>query len=130
MDKGILRKWLKSGYMEKSLFHATELGTPQGGIIAPRTQSITASNLSGRLGSSGMRGTEDDTPAPLDVCLLRLYVYGICLALLPHKGRNGSILPAFCFSVVGRFPELYNDLRMHVPCRRVRRIDISSRRRS
>ena len=41
MDKGILRKWLKSGYMEKSLFHATELGTPQGGIITPLTQKQT-----------------------------------------------------------------------------------------
>ena len=34
MDKTILRKWLKSGYMEKSVFYDTEEGTPQGGIIS------------------------------------------------------------------------------------------------
>ncbi len=31
MDQAILRKWLKSGYMEKHFFYATEQGTPQGG---------------------------------------------------------------------------------------------------
>ncbi len=40
MDKGVLRKWLRTGYMEKSIFHATEQGTPQGGIIAPLTQKV------------------------------------------------------------------------------------------
>jgi RNA-directed DNA polymerase len=35
MDKVILRKWLKSGYMEKHAFHPTTEGTPQGGIASP-----------------------------------------------------------------------------------------------
>jgi len=35
MEKMILKKWLKAGYMEKDAFHATEAGTPQGGIISP-----------------------------------------------------------------------------------------------
>jgi RNA-directed DNA polymerase len=35
MEKGILRKWLEAGYMEKQAFHPTEAGTPQGGIISP-----------------------------------------------------------------------------------------------
>ena len=35
MDKGILRKWLKVGYVERKTFHATEEGTPQGSIISP-----------------------------------------------------------------------------------------------
>ena len=39
-DKKILHKWLKSGYIEKEIFHSTEAGTPQGGIISP-----TAANL-------------------------------------------------------------------------------------
>jgi RNA-directed DNA polymerase len=34
-DKTVLRKWLKSGYLEKSVFFDTEDGTPQGGIISP-----------------------------------------------------------------------------------------------
>jgi RNA-directed DNA polymerase len=35
MDKAILRKWLKAGYMDKSVLYPTEDGTPQGGIIIP-----------------------------------------------------------------------------------------------
>ena len=35
MDRVILQKWLKSGYMDKHVFHETTDGTPQGGIISP-----------------------------------------------------------------------------------------------
>ena len=35
MDKVILRKWLKAGYMERNVLHPTEAGTPQGGICSP-----------------------------------------------------------------------------------------------
>jgi len=35
IEKAIMRKWLKAGYIEKSAFHPTEEGTPQGGVISP-----------------------------------------------------------------------------------------------
>src|SRR6202166_3561024 len=35
MDRAILQKWLKSGYMDKHVLHETTDGTPQGGIISP-----------------------------------------------------------------------------------------------
>ena len=35
MDRAILQKWLKSGYMEKHVLHETTDGTPQGGIVSP-----------------------------------------------------------------------------------------------
>src|SRR5439155_18994976 len=35
MNKVILRKWLKAGFMEKDGFVATTEGTPQGGICSP-----------------------------------------------------------------------------------------------
>jgi RNA-directed DNA polymerase len=35
MDKVILRKWLKAGFLEKNVLFATTEGTPQGGIISP-----------------------------------------------------------------------------------------------
>ena len=35
MDRSILRKWLKCGYIERNVFSATDEGTPQGGIISP-----------------------------------------------------------------------------------------------
>jgi retron-type reverse transcriptase len=34
MDKSVLGKWLKAGYIEKTEFYPTEEGTPQGGIIS------------------------------------------------------------------------------------------------
>jgi RNA-directed DNA polymerase len=37
MEKAMLRKWLKSGYMEKNTLYPTEEGTPQGGISALRS---------------------------------------------------------------------------------------------
>jgi RNA-directed DNA polymerase len=46
MDRVILQKWLKSGYMEKHVLHETKDGTPQGGIITPLTQKVI-SNLRG-----------------------------------------------------------------------------------
>ncbi|MCP4699656.1 MAG: group II intron reverse transcriptase/maturase, partial [Gammaproteobacteria bacterium] len=35
MHKRTLAKWLKAGYMEREIFHHTDKGTPQGGIISP-----------------------------------------------------------------------------------------------
>ncbi len=37
MDKAILRKWLKAGYLEHHVLNATDTGTPQGGIVTPPT---------------------------------------------------------------------------------------------
>src|SRR3989442_2625135 len=45
MERTILKKWLKAGYMEKSCFHATEDGTPQGGIISPALANMTLNGL-------------------------------------------------------------------------------------
>lgn len=49
MEKAILRKWLKAGYMEKHSFHPTEEGTPQGGIISPVLANLTLDGLEQRL---------------------------------------------------------------------------------
>jgi len=45
MDRGILRKWLKSGYMEKHVFHPTTEGTPQGGIASPALANYALDGL-------------------------------------------------------------------------------------
>lgn len=45
MDKTILQKWLKAGYMEKGAIHPTTEGTPQGGIISPCLTVIALSGL-------------------------------------------------------------------------------------
>ncbi len=45
MDKAILRKWLKAGFMEKHVLHPTEAGTPQGGICSPVAANLTLDGL-------------------------------------------------------------------------------------
>jgi RNA-directed DNA polymerase len=35
MEKAMLQKWLKAGFMEKHVLYPTEAGTPQGGICSP-----------------------------------------------------------------------------------------------
>lgn len=45
MNKRILRRWLKCGYLEKDAFFATEAGTPQGGIISPQLANMTLDGL-------------------------------------------------------------------------------------
>ncbi len=45
MDKQILRKWLKSGYIESKKLYPTKAGTPQGGIISPTLMNLTLDGL-------------------------------------------------------------------------------------
>ncbi|GAC1316387.1 MAG: hypothetical protein NVSMB28_02330 [Collimonas sp.] len=45
MDKSILRKWLKSGVVDRKQLFATTAGTPQGGIISPALANWTLNGL-------------------------------------------------------------------------------------
>lgn len=45
MEKRVLQKWLKSGYMENRVLFPTEAGTPQGGIISPTLANMTLDGL-------------------------------------------------------------------------------------
>ena len=45
MDKAMLKKWLKAGYMDQHVLHPTEEGTPQGGIISPVFANMTLDGL-------------------------------------------------------------------------------------
>ncbi len=46
----MIEKWLKSGYVEKSIFFKTNSGTPQGGIISPLLSNIALHGLEEKLG--------------------------------------------------------------------------------
>jgi RNA-directed DNA polymerase len=45
MDREVLGKWLKAGYLEKHVLFATTEGTPQGGIISPALANRTLDGL-------------------------------------------------------------------------------------
>jgi len=59
MDKEILRKWLKTGFIWKGQMFPTESGTPQGGIISPVLANMTLDGMERRLterfGAKGSR---------------------------------------------------------------------------
>jgi RNA-directed DNA polymerase len=45
MDRSLLRKWLKAGFMDKRTLYPTEDGTPQGGIISPTLANLALDGL-------------------------------------------------------------------------------------
>src|SRR5436305_13940126 len=45
MEKAILKKWLKAGYLEQHILYPTEAGTPQSGIISPVLANMTLDGL-------------------------------------------------------------------------------------
>jgi RNA-directed DNA polymerase len=49
MDKVILHKWLKSGFVEKGNWFPTKAGTPQGGIVSPTLANMTLDGIEAEL---------------------------------------------------------------------------------
>src|SRR5438874_3462760 len=45
IDRAILQKWLKAGYLDKHVLHETTDGTPQGGIISPALANCALDGL-------------------------------------------------------------------------------------
>src|SRR5574341_1120365 len=46
----LIHQWLKAGYMEEGILHATEAGTPQGGAISPLLANIALHGMEQALG--------------------------------------------------------------------------------
>lgn len=51
MDKVILKKWLKCGYVENGTLFPTNEGTPQGGLISPTLLNLTMKGLEEKIAS-------------------------------------------------------------------------------
>ena len=72
MNKAILHKWLKSGYLDKQVFYDTISGTPQGGIISPVLSNIALDGLERRLREVfPVRGKGSDRGRAAQVHLIR-----------------------------------------------------------
>jgi RNA-directed DNA polymerase len=48
--RDLIRQWLKAGYMDGNVFHPTEAGTPQGGVISPLLANIALHGMEEALG--------------------------------------------------------------------------------
>jgi RNA-directed DNA polymerase len=57
MNKTILNKWLKAGYIERSALHPTEEGVPQGGIVSPVIANLALDGLEKMLQERYPKGT-------------------------------------------------------------------------
>jgi RNA-directed DNA polymerase len=114
-------RWLKAPAQdEEGRLLKRERGTPQGGVMTPRTQKVTLS-LIGACLFCGNR-------VRIDLCRIQLYVYDRCRAQARSKRPNASIVRATCSGKTINFPTLSVNWRWTAPCRRVRPIATCNRR--
>lgn len=67
LEKAMLKKWLKAGYVERRCFHPTEDGTPQGGIISPAIANMTLDGLEPLLASHFSKTSREGKRAKVNV---------------------------------------------------------------
>ena len=116
----LIRKWLKAGVSEEGEWKETEVGTPQGAVVTPRTQRITL-NLSGGCGFCGNR-------VRIDSCRIRLYVYDRCHVPARPRKPSASIARATCCCTSINSPLRSSGWPGIAPYRRVKPIATSNRR--
>lgn len=47
---GLIKQWLKAGYVDENVFYETEAGTPQGGVISPLLANIALHGMENAIG--------------------------------------------------------------------------------
>lgn len=122
----LIKKWLKSGYVDKNVFHDTEAGTPQGGIISPLLANIALHGMEDalkikRANSSGVvvgtRGVvryaddfvvfcETKEDAEKSICELQTWLAERGLTLSEEKTKIVHLTEGFDF--LGFNVRLYN----------------------
>jgi RNA-directed DNA polymerase len=69
MNKVILQKWLKAGFMEQGVLYATDAGTPQGGICSPVLANMTLDGLERELRERYPKATRKSRQAKVNLIL-------------------------------------------------------------
>jgi RNA-directed DNA polymerase len=67
MDRQMLRQWLKAGYIEKQVWHPTDSGTPQGGIISPVLANLALNGLEKAIREKYRKGNRLSKQAQVNV---------------------------------------------------------------
>ena len=67
IDKTILHKWLKAGYLERRVFYLTEEGTPQGGIISAVLANMVLDGLEQALHAAQPKTTRSGRQAQINL---------------------------------------------------------------
>ena len=67
IDKTILHKWLKAGYLERQVFYPTEEGTPQGGIISAVLANMALDGLEQALHAAQPKTTRSGRQAQINL---------------------------------------------------------------
>lgn len=78
--KELIKQWLKAGYMENEIFHETESGTPQGGVISPLLANIALDGIHTMLSQYTKHKEYQSTPKAKRqrVTKQKLPKYGFC----------------------------------------------------
>ncbi|AWF62229.1 group II intron reverse transcriptase/maturase [Pseudomonas aeruginosa] len=89
MDKVVLRKWLRAGYVDQGALFATEAGTPQGGIISPVLANWTLDGLEDVVHASVASTARKRKPFKIHVVRYAddFIITGATQAVLQHQVR-------------------------------------------
>jgi RNA-directed DNA polymerase len=77
MDKVILKKWLKCGYVESGTLFPTNEGTPQGGLISTTLLNLTMKGLEEKIASITKQSDQ-----------VNLVVYACVIMALRYKSQG------------------------------------------
>src|ERR1700682_5278202 len=115
-----IERWLKAPVQEEDgQLVPRAKGTPQGGVVTPRTQEVTSSlNDDWNFGGNRVR---------IDACRMWLYVYDRCHAPASPRRPNVSIARATCCCMSINSPMRSNIWPGNAPFRRVKPIATSSK---
>ena len=115
-----IERWLQAPVQEEDgQLVPREKGTPQGGVMTPRTQKIT-SNLNGGWSFGRSR-------VHIDLCRIRLYIYDRCRAPTRPRKPSASIARATCCCMSISSPMRSASWRGTAPFRPVRPIVTSNK---